>query len=1396
MMSVFEELVFMWICSCAIYLSNGTLTLPNHNVGLNHGPITQVLIDEHSGRVFLGGRNTIFQLTVDLHQERAVVLGPVSENKQCLPFPAPCNFTRSEQDTQVKILELHKKLRKLLVCGDKHQGMCTVHDKNNIEHMNSMSNENPVNFLASQKSVFGFFGTGTSLGGHDDILYLGQTYDGRPMEYASLAVSSRTLRQLQNGTYITRFHMHDNTFGFSGRDIHPTLKHNFIVDYIYGFEHQGFVYFLTIQPYKAEDRDTDLLGTPSQDVQTRLVRICKEDPFYWSYVEVPLDCSVDGEIYDIAQGGYLGTSGTKLKESFSNNYSGDILTVSFGKKLDDSRKTDTSKGSAICVFSMDIIRKKFASVQRTCFGGTGETIPWIVGGNKPCEYKSYILPTITETWCGGMDRGGSVNSGIQGGRLRKRARLTVTSTVTGIVTSQYNRRTFAMLGTQDGKLLKAFIDKDTDGPSNEAYMTYSIDPAYPVERDMALSPGNDSLYVLTGPMVTKFPVHSCKVYNSCASCVTTPDPLNCGWCEDMCTRKAECGHKIWTQESCKPVVHGFEPKSGPLYGGTQVTIYGDGFGHNAQIEVTVATVICNLNKTAHRTTNQIVCSTGPADEEIDREVRVKVVDKTKTDFTYNIEGFGDSGKEAFDYKRPSVKGFSPTMGPVSGGTNITVTGENLNIGSSQQVTLGLGVAECIIYNISSSLIQCTTPLWVNASSGSAVTEGKVSVVIDRTPLPFEGTFTVTPDPTISHVKRFSSFSSGGIPIQILGSNLHVVQHPRMAIFTPSDPVHHVSDCQPNFNGTFMICPAPSIKPMSPRQPSSSRAPYTTNPVRRDRSINIPRQDQVINNARKDQSINKTNGPIMYQMYFIMDGVENLRNFSSIAPDMSLIMYYPDPVFYKFPEEGNIRRFHLEETHLDIKGANLNNAAIISDFTVTLGNDRCIVTSLSPTVLMCHPSRRPSQISQNEPKRKVEVIVGNLHFNIGHLEYYSGGRGVHLAAVVVPVIVFLIFFTILIIICCVLHKNRKWPFKPTLNDLQVVEFHANIENMYETTVPGRRANIPTVGALRSVVGEEEPLLGDDDIRLMIDREDLILGEVLGKGHFGCVYKGSLRVQDEKADRMVAVKTLHEDNNITDEALRTFLKEALIMKDFNHPHVLTLLGLCLNPGEMPLVVLPFMSHGDVLSYIRDEKNSPTVKSLLEFGVEIASGMSYLAKLKFVHRDLAARNCMLDEDMKVKVADFGLSRDVYERDYYSSDNKKTKLPVKWLALESMEKGVYSERSDVWSYGVCLWELMTRGVSPYPEVDGWDMVRYLKSGRRLPQPTYCPNELYRIMYDCWNPKPKARPTFDELHDMVANLITNLQRDTERFRVKTDVTYVNIPSLTSDHYSMAGATQSEDEAD
>ncbi|GLD52751.1 tyrosine-protein kinase receptor UFO isoform X1 [Lates japonicus] len=236
--------------------------------------------------------------------------------------------------------------------------------------------------------------------------------------------------------------------------------------------------------------------------------------------------------------------------------------------------------------------------------------------------------------------------------------------------------------------------------------------------------------------------------------------------------------------------------------------------------------------------------------------------------------------------------------------------------------------------------------------------------------------------------------------------------------------------------------------------------------------------------------------------------------------------------------------------------------------------------------------------------------------------------------------------------------------------------------------------------------------------------------------------------------IAVKTM-KIAICTRSEMEDFLREAACMKEFDHPNVMRLLGVCLQTVESegypsPVVILPYMKHGDLHSYLLYSRlgDCPVYlpsQMLVKFMTDIARGMEYLSSKNFIHRDLAARNCMLNENMNVCVADFGLSKKIYNGDYYRQ-GRISKMPVKWIAIESLADRVYTTKSDVWSFGVTMWEIATRGQTPYPGVENSEIYDYLRQGNRLKQPPDCLDSIYALMFSCWLLSPKDRPSFESL--------------------------------------------------
>ena len=210
---------------------------------------------------------------------------------------------------------------------------------------------------------------------------------------------------------------------------------------------------------------------------------------------------------------------------------------------------------------------------------------------------------------------------------------------------------------------------------------------------------------------------------------------------------------------------------------------------------------------------------------------------------------------------------------------------------------------------------------------------------------------------------------------------------------------------------------------------------------------------------------------------------------------------------------------------------------------------------------------------------------------------------------------------------------------------------------------------------------------------MDRQNVEIIKELGQGSFGLVYSGLIKSQNVAC----AIKTVNDTSNLLDRM--EFLNEASVMKTFNEAHhVVKLLGV-VSRGQPPLVIMELMAKGDLKNYLRKSRESLhniTYQEMYRMAAEIADGMGYLAAKKYIHRDLAARNCMVSGDNTVKIGDFGMARDIYETDYYRKGTTGL-LPVRWMAPESLADGVFTSDSDIWSYGVVLWEMATLAEQPY---------------------------------------------------------------------------------------------------
>lgn len=1292
------------------------------------GPVQNVVVLNNSktqDAIIVGGRNALYMLSpANFSLEAVHSTGPEKDSVECPPDPLDCDHSRTETDNDNRVLLQLSSHAIVLACGTTSQGMCALHlPLRELRISKAMDKRLNVNYVASKESTVAFFGTGV----YEANLFVASTYDRRPLPYHPFAVSSRVLENSQTFA----LHAHTPTTA-SFVNVYKDFKTSYLIHYVYGFSYNGFAYFVTVQNKGAA---LDLF-------ETRLVRVCEGDSSFLTYMEMPILCPKDD--------GLRFTIATSASFGPPSNWGGSgpgagskMLAVAFGSPINGRRdKNDPKLGSAVCFFDMARIEAAFHETVVKCNEGknTAKLSRLFHGSHADLKCTSF---EPSDALCSP-----GPNSYIEG-LLPLFGRATITlqeRLATSVTLMEQNETMVIWVGDHKGFLYKYVLH----GESSTLLFSKDLSngEGIPIEKSTAVDRNGTYGYFLMGDRVLRFPVGSCSIYDRCSQCMRNfKDPLQCGWCGDQCSHFAECkDDRLFDRGHCPIYLESVSPSKGPTTGGTLLTFKGDNFGTpehkpSSSIEITVGNHSCDL---VHWNFTVVQCKTpvGEYGSKVDIVVAVNDVhwdEEKKYDIsdTRTIDG-------GFEYEVATFTGVQPSYGPMAGGTNITLYGANLNIGSQQVVTIGGNV--CYISRVERTSLECSTSA---VAVDNVDQELPVALNIDGVQVPFISAdnlgskFTYKPNPVIESIFPDTATFSGNSAVEVRGAHLDSVAKPTMVTHVTSlnhkRSEHIATDCRPVEGGQEMLCP---VKPLT--------------------------ESSVLDTTKLEEY----QLPIPVRVSFRMDGLRLPMGPSGEGGHFTFV-YRPPPQFERFPETGldvSLKNPVVQITgkHFDVlKGSK-------RVFIRVDGKDDVCNVTIGTTITCVLVT---SALDENSPHSLEVVYAGEAH-PLGALNLVAGESGVNTG--IIAGVVVAIFFAALAVVGFLFYRRQQ------AKKAQPPDYFVDFDNRHvENGLRGGGANSYVQGseadARQALIGssfqlDEETKAMLEAEKLLFKREFLVLGPVIGQGHFGCVYRGTLELEGKGEVQAVAVKTLHNNSRGGEADGQAFLEEALIMKDFHHMNVLPLIGLSIDEGGGLMVIIPYMKYGDLLSYIRDERNNPTVKDLITYGIHVAEGMKYLADTKFVHRDLAARNCMLSEDYIVRVADFGLSRDVYEKDYYSGDNKKTKLPVKWMAPESLEKGIYNHKTDVWSYGVLLWELMTRGVTPYPEVDNWDIVNFLKQGRRMQQPSFCPDELYDIMLHCWQEDPKKRPSFANLVTDVANVITSLEKRKRNKRVSLNVTYVNCP--------------------
>ncbi|CAL8374290.1 unnamed protein product [Arctogadus glacialis] len=310
---------------------------------------------------------------------------------------------------------------------------------------------------------------------------------------------------------------------------------------------------------------------------------------------------------------------------------------------------------------------------------------------------------------------------------------------------------------------------------------------------------------------------------------------------------------------------------------------------------------------------------------------------------------------------------------------------------------------------------------------------------------------------------------------------------------------------------------------------------------------------------------------------------------------------------------------------------------------------------------------------------------------------------------------------------------------------------------------------------------------------IKRRDIILKRELGEGAFGKVFLAECYNLSPTKDKMlVAVKTLKDP---TLAARKDFQREAELLTNLQHEHIVKFYGVCVD-GDPLIMVFEYMKHGDLNKFLRSVLSDGVawgggpsdnariqftfclkigahgpdalilvdgqplqtngelgMSQMLHIASQIAAGMIYLASQHFVHRDLATRNCLVGNGLLVKIGDFGMSRDIYSTDYYRVGGH-TMLPIRWMPPESIMYRKFTTESDVWSFGVILWEIFTYGKQPWFQLANNEVIECITQGRVLERPRVCPKEIYDMMLGCWQREPQQRLNIKDIQKLLFTMM------------------------------------------
>ncbi|CAI5456773.1 unnamed protein product [Caenorhabditis angaria] len=478
-----------------------------------------------------------------------------------------------------------------------------------------------------------------------------------------------------------------------------------------------------------------------------------------------------------------------------------------------------------------------------------------------------------------------------------------------------------------------------------------------------------------------------------------------------------------------------------------------------------------------------------------------------------------------------------------------------------------------------------------------------------------------------------------------------------------------------------------------------------------------------------------------------------------------------------PLVQDVSRF-ANRTGIMIRGDDLKN---INNLVVKYCETPCKVSSHDDRTILCETENSNKDILNDCEDIEMTGNIGSKQYSLPYRIEKSDGSvqteeitGDHNKGAsptwkitLTIIAVLLLCFVVVILVYCM--RNRLQHIKPAIrpplrNDRVENDYHMD----YITSAP-------RLSSLSNLGDQYVKIFRDLPIGLKIDYNSLRIDafNVLGEGQYGMVYLAEYTDEEHHDVETVVCKKMKEGR------ISEFYEEARTMASFDHPNVVRLIGVALEDvTHVPLLIMEYMPRGDLLSLLKDKDANITMRDIFQFAIGIAEGMAHIHSKRFVHRDLAARNVMLDRDMKAKIADFGLCRKVNEQTQTYAGIQDRKLPISYYPPEVFENIQFTLSSDVWSFGIVIWELFTRGWVPYGNVDLQVLRRLLmeNENNRLPKPVHCPQKVYdEIMLPCWRADPNRRPIFNELVITLGNVLDYMERS-EKSALHAGYERISIP--------------------